>query len=579
MRPLIIEIPRNGIAPSPHVGVADCRNLDIWTSPGVVRLNNLVAKRSASVILDTVNWMVKNPAEPSHIYALDESGNVYKSSNSGTTWVLMLGNIFTVTIASPGVFSDVAHGLAEDDQVRFTTTGALPTGLAVGTTYHVIAAGLTADAFQVSATSGGAAINTSGTQSGVHSMFPYLGKTGCGLKIWKGYLFVCRKARIDVCGTGVASGIANDKWTFNWQTIDTDTLWHPLLISNNDSKLYGGAGRYVFSLDEVTGQTFAPATAATFTFTSQALDLPPNYRIKCLTELGNNLMCGTWQTESGDSPYVIRIADIFPWDRSSPSFGQPIVMAENGVHAMLNTGNSLVVLAGVGGTIYRSDGVNVHPIAQIPHSIADISNGKYLETFPGAICNYKGKPYFGISSGGGANTVDGMGVYSLAETSKGNILVFEHGISEGTTGSGETIKIQSLLPLYRDSILIGWRDNTDYGIDSITTSSFATGYTGFFDSPLFAVGSSLQKAQYNQIELQFARPLRTNEGVRIQYRDDLTASFATVDDFDFTTYGAVQTIQRTFSENINIPKSEFLQIRCLLTGTTTTPELRQVIIR
>lgn len=78
---------------------------------------------------------------------------------------------FTVTLASPGVFSKTGHGLAAGDKVVFSTTGALPTGLTAGTTYYVIAAGLTADAFEVSATDGGAAVNTSVSQSGTHTVY------------------------------------------------------------------------------------------------------------------------------------------------------------------------------------------------------------------------------------------------------------------------------------------------------------------------------------------------------------------------------------------------------------------------
>lgn len=77
---------------------------------------------------------------------------------------------FTVTIASPGVFSKTTHGLELGDSIYFTTTGALPTGLSANTLYYVISAGLTADAFQVSATRGGAAVNTSGSQSGTHTL-------------------------------------------------------------------------------------------------------------------------------------------------------------------------------------------------------------------------------------------------------------------------------------------------------------------------------------------------------------------------------------------------------------------------
>lgn len=74
---------------------------------------------------------------------------------------------FTVTIATPGVVSWTAHGLREGQKVRLTTTGALPTGLAIDTTYFVKY--VDANSFQLSLTRGGAAINTTGTQSGTHT--------------------------------------------------------------------------------------------------------------------------------------------------------------------------------------------------------------------------------------------------------------------------------------------------------------------------------------------------------------------------------------------------------------------------
>lgn len=74
---------------------------------------------------------------------------------------------FTVSIATPGVVTSNAHGLVVGDIVKFTTTGALPTGLTVGTKYYVVVS--TTNTFQVSATYGGSAINTTGSQSGTHT--------------------------------------------------------------------------------------------------------------------------------------------------------------------------------------------------------------------------------------------------------------------------------------------------------------------------------------------------------------------------------------------------------------------------
>lgn len=86
------------------------------------------------------------------------------------------GQTFTVTIAVPGVVTAVAHGYANNDPVVLSTTGALPTGLVAGTVYFVRNAA--ANTFELSATSGGASITTTGTQSGTHTVRRAFGTTG-----------------------------------------------------------------------------------------------------------------------------------------------------------------------------------------------------------------------------------------------------------------------------------------------------------------------------------------------------------------------------------------------------------------
>jgi len=75
----------------------------------------------------------------------------------------------TITIASPAVVTSVLN-LADKTAIQFQTTGALPTGLTVGTTYYTRYVSSTT--FNLSATPTGALINTSGTQSGVTSISP-----------------------------------------------------------------------------------------------------------------------------------------------------------------------------------------------------------------------------------------------------------------------------------------------------------------------------------------------------------------------------------------------------------------------
>lgn len=75
--------------------------------------------------------------------------------------------VCTISIAAPGVITKYDHNLNWKDQVVFSTTGALPTGITADTWYYVIP--IDTDTFQITATSTGTAITTTGSQSGTHS--------------------------------------------------------------------------------------------------------------------------------------------------------------------------------------------------------------------------------------------------------------------------------------------------------------------------------------------------------------------------------------------------------------------------
>jgi microcystin-dependent protein len=101
-------------------------------------------------------------------------GQAVSRSTYATLFGVLNPNIGTVTIsiASPGVVTFTNHNLQTGDSIYFTSTGALPTGLTANTQYFAIR--VDANNFRI-ATSyanaiAGTAINTSGTQSGVHTL-------------------------------------------------------------------------------------------------------------------------------------------------------------------------------------------------------------------------------------------------------------------------------------------------------------------------------------------------------------------------------------------------------------------------
>lgn len=79
--------------------------------------------------------------------------------------------VCTISVASPAVITRAAHGYSIGEAVIFTNAGgALPTGINSGVTYYIIAAGFTSGQFEIAATPGGAAINTTGSSTGTQTV-------------------------------------------------------------------------------------------------------------------------------------------------------------------------------------------------------------------------------------------------------------------------------------------------------------------------------------------------------------------------------------------------------------------------
>jgi hypothetical protein len=77
----------------------------------------------------------------------------------------------TISIANPGVITlPAGFSITDGTAITFTSTGALPTGLSIGQVYFVVNS--TGSTFNVSLTIEGAAINTSGSQSGLQYISP-----------------------------------------------------------------------------------------------------------------------------------------------------------------------------------------------------------------------------------------------------------------------------------------------------------------------------------------------------------------------------------------------------------------------
>lgn len=143
------------------------------------KLFGFIALLSLLAVVPVATAQSYNPTPPGNVGGWDSYYNQYpiygKQYFQTGSWSFLPSCFVTnspnvtISIATPGVIT-VPNNCVAGQAVVFATSSALPTGLTAGTTYYVIAAGLTTNAFEVSTSAGGSAVNTSGSQSGVQSV-------------------------------------------------------------------------------------------------------------------------------------------------------------------------------------------------------------------------------------------------------------------------------------------------------------------------------------------------------------------------------------------------------------------------
>jgi len=135
---------------------------------------------------------------------------------------------FTVTIATPGVLTTT---LRNGTAVMLNTTGALPTGLSVGTVYYVVNS--TGTTCNLSLTYGGAAITTTGSQFGTQSFSPrgivvnQLGGAS-DVPVIQNFIFVSDVSRfVFAFGTNDYGSVIQNPMLIRWSDQESVTNWTP----------------------------------------------------------------------------------------------------------------------------------------------------------------------------------------------------------------------------------------------------------------------------------------------------------------------------------------------------------------
>ena len=158
----------------------------------------------------------------------------------------------SLTIASPCVMTSTV-ALTDGTPITLTTTGALPTGLLPGVTYYVKY--LTPTTYNLAATSGGTAINTSGTQSGSQFISPrgmllsQLPGSDGYCPLYQNTFTISDASRfLLVFGTNDYGSTVLDPLLIRWSDQESLTTWYPAVTNQAGSVRLSHGSKIVTTL-------------------------------------------------------------------------------------------------------------------------------------------------------------------------------------------------------------------------------------------------------------------------------------------------------------------------------------------
>jgi len=157
-----------------------------------------------------------------------------------------------LSIATPCVMTTTIT-LADKTPITFTTTGALPTGLLPGVTYYVKY--LTDTTYNLSATSGGSSINTSGSQSGAQfissrgMLLSQLPGSDGYCPLYQNTFTVSDASRfLLVFGTNNYGSYVLDPMLIRWSDQESLTTWYPAITNQAGSLRLSHGSKIVTTL-------------------------------------------------------------------------------------------------------------------------------------------------------------------------------------------------------------------------------------------------------------------------------------------------------------------------------------------
>ena len=472
-------------------------------------------------VFTPVRMLVKPNARTYHVHVTSSvaDGTIQITTNSKGT--------VTVSIASPCVATLASHGLVAGDEIYFSTTGALPTGITAGTKYYVISDAIATGTFKFSTQKGGEAVKTSGSQSGTHTL-------------WKAFSY--------------------NYETYATRLIQTRNKLHPITQFLQYNII--GNGNYLTAWEPLTTDPLNTE------YIRHKLTFPSGYEVCGITVL-NEFAAIACEKRSTNNDSDFQDGKIFFWDGTAGTYNFFIDVPEGAPYSLFSHKELLTWMAR--GELFAYAGGTPSKIRRMPNAeqlytserdyirlypnMATVRNGIFLQAFPSDT----------------ANTSIEYGVYGWGQRDKDypNAFSYDYQLSTGTlTNSLGTLKI-GMVKSFNEELFMSWKDGANYGVDIINNNSKPS-TSSSLESLIFDAGKPWTDKEALGLRVSMVA-LPTGSTLRLKYKMDRSS-------WNYSNYavaGDTELVYK-FSGQRRFYEIEF-GIDIVTDGTTTTtPQITSI---
>jgi len=256
------------------------------------------------------------------------------------------------------------------------------------------------------------------------------------------------------------------------------------------------------------------------------ITLAPGFEARCMAKFNEFLVVGAFK---GATITESEQARLYFWDGIETTFNYFTDCRVGAPNCLVNNEGNLIGVYGNDGSMYLGS----EPFQRIVDEMPNLTRGKKLEVYPGAIDAFEGKTVVGVSaSTDDTALIQGIFEYGHQRDELPRALNFPYTISTGTS-TGTSLKIGCVKSI-GDSLYVGWQDDTDYGVDKVTIGDTANA-TGTWESLIFDSGNPDDYMIPMDLVITF-EPLTAGQSVTPKYKLDRATSFTSGDAED--TVGA-----------------------------------------